>query len=356
MPAGVVPEGLPDLGSAPAAPEQPSPPDPERTVSWGEHRTLRELRDAGVDPEDPAGPLDDDAAAFLAEVHAAIDNLAENPLDFLDQQVVHPVQDTADGLSGDVDTILAGSGDETDGPEQPEIATASEPTLPVPLATTLLVASVATAGTLMVLWLTGSSGTIAGGAAGTAGAAKLAGTDLRRLLPFASPLFTRFEKDTVLGHPKREALYALILQTPGVSLQSLCQSTGLSRTAVAHHLRLLELQHVIVSKRHGRSRHYFENGGRFGREQKDGYAVMQNTRSKSVADFIRDHPGAIQKDLCSTLGLQASIAHWHVRRLQEATLVESVRKGRTVAYFPTSALQQLAQPVVPPLAAAPTSA
>ncbi len=94
------------------------------------------------------------------------------------------------------------------------------------------------------------------------------------------------------------------------------------------------MQHLIVSKRMGRSRHYYENGGRFGRDQKEAYAVLHNARSKDVARYVRDHPGAIQKALCEALAIQPSIAHWHLRRLQEAQLVEPVRHGRTVSYFP----------------------
>lgn len=208
--------------------------------------------------------------------------------------------------------------------------------LPPLLAGSILVAGAAGA-TFFAFWLAGSSGTVASGAAAAA-----KGSELRRLLPFASPLFTRFEKETVLGHPRREALYALILQQPGISLQSLGESTGLSRTAVLHHLRLLEMQHLIVSKRMGRSRHYYENGGRYGRDAKEAYAILQNARSKEVADYIRTHPGAMQKQLCEALAIQPSIAHWHVRRLQAAQLVECVRQGRAVNYFPGRGLLEVA--------------
>ena len=193
----------------------------------------------------------------------------------------------------------------------------------------LVGATAAAAGVLF--WLAGTTG-----AAGQASTASTA--ELRRLLPYASPLFTRFEKDTVLGHPKREALYAQIMKRPGTTLQDLCDLTGLSRTAVSHHLRILEQQHLIVSKRMGRSRHFFENGGRYGRDQKDAYAVLHNDRSKEVHGFIRKNPGAIQKDLCEALGIQASVVHWHVKRLAEASLIDTVRQGRTVSYFPTQAI------------------
>lgn len=213
------------------------------------------------------------------------------------------------------------------------LAPSTQAATPLDIKEPLLLVSATAAAAGVLFWLAGSTG-----AAKASGAASsMAGKNLRDLLPYASPLFTRFERDTVLGHPKREALYAEIMSNPGVTLQDLCGETGLSRTAVSHHLRLLEQQHLIVSKRVGRSRHFFENGGRYGRDQKDAYAVLHNDRSKDVHDFISDHPGAIQKDLCEALGIQASVAHWHVKRLQEASLIESVRQGRTVSYFSTQA-------------------
>jgi DNA-binding transcriptional ArsR family regulator len=216
---------------------------------------------------------------------------------------------------------------------QPEEATA--------LAPILIAAGAATAATLIGFWIAGGS-TLGGKAA--AGAA----SEFRRILPFASPLFTRFERDTVLGHPRREALYGLIMQEPGISLQALGDRTNLSRTAAIHHLRLLEQQHLIVSRRVGRSRHYYENGGRYGHDQKEAYAVLQNPRTRAVAEYIQGRPGVVQKDLCEALSIQPSIAHWHVRRLAEAHIVEAVRQGRTVAYFPGPGQVAMRREAAPP--------
>ncbi|HUR25199.1 MAG TPA: winged helix-turn-helix transcriptional regulator, partial [Candidatus Thermoplasmatota archaeon] len=251
-----------------------------------------------------SNPANEGAAAARPVVRLALhkastvtDQLPQDPLSLALQQV-EPVRATAEGLP--VMVLGAPESAPATGAAPASASVAQvEPDASVPL---LVGATAAAAAAVTLLWLAGSSGSLgAAGAAGTGG--KLAATDLRRLLPFASPLFTRFEKDTVLGHPKREALYALILQDPGVSLQSLCDSTGLSRTAVTHHLRLMELQHLIVSKRMGRSRHYYENGGRFGRDQKDAYAVLQNDRSKEVAQFVKQNPGAIQKAICAAVGV-----------------------------------------------------
>lgn len=221
---------------------------------------------------------------------------------------------------------------------EPQAAQAEEAP-PIPTAVVVAtVAAAATAGTAFVMFWTAGS-TV--GTAGTAASGKGTGAGLKRIAPAFSPLFTRFEGKEVLRHPNRTELYGLVAANPGVRLQDLCEETGLSRTAVTHHLRLLEQQHLIVSERMGRSRHYYENGGRYERQKKDAYAILQNDRSKDIARQILVNPGIIQKGLCDALDVRASIVHWHVKRLQEASLVEAVRDGRTVSYFPAGDLRQL---------------
>lgn len=220
--------------------------------------------------------------------------------------------------------------------EAAPLAADGEALIPRVAAAVLWVAGATAAGAAMV-WLL-SGGTVAGAA--TSGSTTSAAEAARRYAPGLA-LFTRFEGAKVLEHPNRAQLYDLVSRNPGIRLQDLCRETDLSRTAVTHHLRLLENQHLIVSRRVGRSRHFFENGGRFRREQKEAYAVLQNDRSKEIADVILGSPGIIQKALCEALDLRPSIVHWHVQRLQEAGLIQADRQGRTVAYYPEGALSSM---------------
>ncbi len=301
------------------------------------------LADQLIPPGDPL-PAGSPAAGLLGDLTTAADQTreraeaaAEDVQDSLDpdalrntiDDALRPVHDNLGDAQRQVEDLL-GEKDSESRTEPMDVQTQSSINQAMPgLNEPVLLLGAAVLGLGIILWFVGQSATIGAGAAGTA-----ALRDGRKFLPYASPMFTRFEKDSVLGHPKREAIYGTIIGTPGITLQDLCEQSGLSRTAVTHHLRLLEHQHLIVSKRVGRSRHFFENGGRYGRHQKDAYAVLHNDRSKDIHDFIQSNPGAIQKDLCAKFEIQASVAHWHVKRLLEANLLEAVRHGRTVSYFP----------------------
>ncbi len=266
-----------------------------------------------------ARTLEADARKQAADAVAEAQESAAQLVVLAEDLVITPVQQASQELIASLDQAPEES---TPTPMAPQ-AEAAAPVSASYVTPLLWAAGAIATGGAMLFWMAGSSSASAAGASET----------LRRVLPGASPLFTRFEKDTVLGHPKREELYRLVMETPGITLQDLCTSTNLSRTAVAHHMRLMEQQHLMVSKRVGRSRHFYENGGRYGREQKDAYAVLRNDRTQDVANYIASNPGAIQKTICQALGIQASVAHWHVRRLAEAKLVEPVRQGRTVSYY-----------------------
>ncbi|HUR61073.1 MAG TPA: winged helix-turn-helix transcriptional regulator [Candidatus Thermoplasmatota archaeon] len=341
-PEGDAPEVDTREGQDPTAADDPAAPQPP-TLTEGGHM----LRDARDDANDQVGAVQDavleQAQAVQGEANQVLGVVPEDPIGFATaaaDRTAHQAADSIPNFLGDTSVQPQAEG---------TTVVAGDNLIPPILAGSILVATAAGA-TFFAFWLAGSSGTLGAGAVAKGG-------ELRRLLPFASPLFTRFEKETVLGHPRREALYASILQQPGISLQALGEATGLSRTAVLHHLRLLELQHLVVSKRLGRSRHYYENGGRYGRDAKEAYAILQNQRSKEVADYIRLHPGTMQKELCEALAIQPSIAHWHVRRLQAAQLVDAIRHGRAVNYFPgTGLLEVAAQAPLPQAGLAPPMA
>lgn len=347
--AAPVPDGAPSPPGAPMPPAAPTPPETPSTAAITE--ALRETYgEAKSTMHEAAAPARELGSGSPSNPHPETVPVPERTMQAV-QKATQPIRDlvpsdavgtarqAAEEASRLPQDLLAPEPVAEETTATTPQSTAPRAALPSLLAPTLLIAAgAATAATFFGFWLAGSSGAV--GSKAAASAVSRAG-DLRRLLPFASPLFTRFERGTVLGHPRREALYALILQEPGISLQALGDATGLSRTAVIHHLRLMELQHLVVSRRVGRSRHYFENGGRYGHDQKEAYAILQNDRSKAVAEFIKGHPGAMQKALCEALGIQPSIAHWHVRRLEEARIVETMRKGRTVAYFPGPGLSAM---------------
>lgn len=135
-----------------------------------------------------------------------------------------------------------------------------------------------------------------------------------------------------IEHPARREILELIRKEPGIQLGRLCELTGLGTSTVVYHVRRLERCHAVVSKRHGRGRHFYENGGSFDREQKDALAILQNDRTRDIAEYIRANPGTMQKSILEAMGISSSLAVWHLKRLVATGVVDARRRGRVVHY------------------------
>ncbi|HET6404905.1 MAG TPA: hypothetical protein VFH78_09670 [Candidatus Thermoplasmatota archaeon] len=156
----------------------------------------------------------------------------------------------------------------------------------------------------------------------------------------ALPMYTRIERTAVLQHEKRDELYELIRTTPGIHAHEIGEKANIGWGTTVYHLKLLENHGLIVSKKSGRYKRFFVNTGEY-TKKKDIYGALRNETAKSVAQYIVDHPGTTQKEMCAALGIQPSLASWHVEKLEGVELVKRVKDGRMVRYFAGPAWQDL---------------
>jgi DNA-binding transcriptional ArsR family regulator len=179
---------------------------------------------------------------------------------------------------------------------------------------------------------------VAAGAAGAGAAALLAGlVYFWPRLRFAGtllflPLYTRIERTAVLDHEKRDEIYELIRASPGIHAHEIGERANIGWGTTVYHLKLLENHSLVVSKKSGRYKRFFVNTGEY-TKKKDVYGALRNDTAKAVADFVVNHPGCNQKELCAALGIQPSLASWHVEKLESVELVKRVKDGRMVRYF-----------------------
>ena len=187
---------------------------------------------------------------------------------------------------------------------------------------------------------------VAAGAAGAGGMGLLAAVAyFWPRLKFATtllflPLYSRIERTAVLEHEKRDEIYGLIRATPGIHAHEIGEKAQIGWGTTVYHLKLLEQHSLIVSQKSGRYKRFFVNTGEF-TKKKDAYGALRNETAKAVAQHIVDHPGVTQKELCAALGIQPSLASWHVEKLEGVELVKRVKDGRMVRYFAGPAWSQL---------------
>jgi predicted transcriptional regulator len=170
----------------------------------------------------------------------------------------------------------------------------------------------------------------AGAAVGLAGIAYV----IRRLLPFGLlPLLSRIKKSDLYENDARRLVADLVDQNPGSCLHELVERTGYSRNAVSYHLFVLEKEELLTSVKDGKYRRYFTRGGKYVNGAKQVVSVLKNETSLRIAQYIRDNPGAIQRDVCHEVGTTPSAACWHAKRLEGTGVLRKQRQGNTVQYY-----------------------
>ncbi len=152
------------------------------------------------------------------------------------------------------------------------------------------------------------------------------------LTALAVPMYTRIEKNDLLAHGTRESIYELIRENPGIHAHEISSRASIGWGTAVHHLRMMENAHLVVSKRSGRYKRFFMSAG-IAPAQKEAFGVLRNDTTRSIAEFVSENPGCIQKTVCEKFNIQPSLVSWHMKKLEEADLVKKVREGRKVHYF-----------------------
>lgn len=152
------------------------------------------------------------------------------------------------------------------------------------------------------------------------------------------PLYSHIEDGDLLKEPNRAHIFDLIKAEPGISTKDIADRLNLAWGTVTHHLAKLEKRQFVVSKKYGKYRRYFANGAAADSAKKDLLAILKVPATAEVAHAIRDMPGLSQKEVSAQLGVSSSTVLWHVKRLERVSLVNRVRDGKAVRYYPSAPL------------------
>lgn len=143
-----------------------------------------------------------------------------------------------------------------------------------------------------------------------------------RGIGLAFALFSRFERDELLGHERRAKLFEAIRADPGIAFGRLRDVSGWAPGVVQHHLRLLEQHGVVRRVRDGRTTHFFPAGPR------PAPTVALAPARRGILELLRAEPGLSLGEVAQKRGHTTQTVWDHLDRLRSAGLVEGARKGR----------------------------
>jgi predicted transcriptional regulator len=143
------------------------------------------------------------------------------------------------------------------------------------------------------------------------------------------PLYTKIRRERVLDHFVRGQIYGYILANPGEHYNAIKLALGLTNGSLAHHLRTLEREEFVKSRKFGLYRRFYPKHMRI---PEDGDFRMNNVR-RSIVDVIDENPGISQKEIAMAMNITPPTVNYHIGILASAKTIRVVREGRRTNCF-----------------------
>lgn len=159
----------------------------------------------------------------------------------------------------------------------------------------------------------------------------------RRLIPLSplAPMYSRISRGEVLDHDTRQAIYDLLKDKPGLSLQEMTEQLELSRSTARHHIDVLEDNEMVAHSTRGRCRIHYPVGRR---DEAIRRHVLANENRARITRAVRED-GRTLTELAEELDENASAVHFHLQKLLEAGVVER-RENGSVTYRAAEAIRE----------------
>lgn len=159
---------------------------------------------------------------------------------------------------------------------------------------------------------------------GTVGFAGLENTKYRLLGSLVmTPLYTRLKKEDTLNHEVRARVYEHIVSHPGVSYATILEALELKNGTLVHHLRTLEREHYVKSKKDGKFKRFYQWGTKVGERDPRFLTDIQ----MEIVDIIKGTPGVSQASIANTLHRSRQSINYQIKILADADLIHVIKHG-----------------------------
>ena len=162
-----------------------------------------------------------------------------------------------------------------------------------------------------------------GGAAST----ETARYGLFRFLVF--PLYSRIRKEDVLDHFVRGQIYGYIRANPGVHFNLLRASLRVNNGTLAHHLRTLEVQGFVKSRRDRMLKRFYAMDVNIPNDE----GIRLSDLQARILDLVSVGSGSTQAEIADRLNVSQQAISYNLRMMSREGMIAIERTGREHKYF-----------------------
>lgn len=139
------------------------------------------------------------------------------------------------------------------------------------------------------------------------------------------------EQATVLELDARRKLYDIVKRHAGCHFREIQRVAGLSFGSASYHLAYLQKHGLIKETKDGNNRRYFPIQVDV---QDEVFLMLLRQRSiRSILLFILTHEGCNHQEISTSVKLSSSTTTWHLKKLLEKAIIESMKNGKYNGYF-----------------------
>jgi len=128
---------------------------------------------------------------------------------------------------------------------------------------------------------------------------------------------------------RRNEILKTIMQKPGITFRQLARELGIGIGDLQYHLRKLEKDGVIFSKKLGKRRYIFPQG--FEEEAQKLLIAISTESRRKILLLLMEGPMS-QGEIASLLKLSQPTVSYHMGELKKLGIVKAEEKGRSVIY------------------------
>jgi DNA-binding MarR family transcriptional regulator len=166
---------------------------------------------------------------------------------------------------------------------------------------------------------------------GGAGSTEAARYGMFKFLVF--PLYSRIKKEDVLDHFVRGQIYGYIRANPGVHFNLLKASLRVNNGTLAHHLRTLEVQGFVKSRRDRMFKRFYAMDVSI----PDDDGIRLSDLQAQILGLVSGGNGPTQTEIAEKLSVSQQAISYNLRMMSREGMISVERTGRERRYFAAEA-------------------
>ncbi len=127
-------------------------------------------------------------------------------------------------------------------------------------------------------------------------------------------LYTRIKREYLLDNFTRGRIYGYVEANPGDHFNAIKRALGLKNGSLAYHIRTLEREGYIISKRDRGYTRFYPKSIKLPKRNIRELIPLQ----RDIVEIVKNNPGISQRGIADQLDISYQLVHYHVKVLQDA--------------------------------------